>query len=155
MLPWRCATSSHLHVIWMDENSRGSLTTVNTNASPRLAARTPPCRLRHEYLEQLVNAAVWRHRRLFEPYLHIQGRPDSLLKVQKSKDCILRASISSVFAQNNLIILFHFQVTLVFRWQGTLISYMIFNLNVINQIGINGANYLGLILIKRSIQRLL
>ena len=38
MLPWRCATSSHLHVIWMDENSRGSLTTVNTNASPRLAA---------------------------------------------------------------------------------------------------------------------
>ena len=35
MLPWRCATSSHLHVIWMDENSRGSLTTVNTNASPR------------------------------------------------------------------------------------------------------------------------
>ena len=111
MLPWRCATSSHLHVIWMDENSRGSLTTVNTNASPR--------RLRHEYLEQLANAAVWRHRRLavdlyrlFEPYLHIQGRPDSLLKVQKSKDCILRASISSVFAENNLIILFHFQVTL-------------------------------------------
>ena len=95
----------------MDENSRGSLTTVNTNASPR--------RLRHEYLEQLANAAVWRHRRLavdlyrlFEPYLHIQGRPDSLLKVQKSKDCILRASISSVFAENNLIILFHFQVTL-------------------------------------------
>ena len=39
MLPWRCATSSHLHVIWMDENSRGSLTTVNTNASPRSARR--------------------------------------------------------------------------------------------------------------------
>ena len=118
MLPWRCATSSHLHVIWMDENSRGSLTTVNTNASPRaprLALQRAPRRLRHEYLEQLANAAVWRHHRLavdlyhlFEAYLHTLGRPDSLLKVQESKDCILRASISSVFSQNNLIILFQF-----------------------------------------------
>ena len=85
--------------------------------TPRLAARAATRRLRHEYLEQLANAAVWRHHRLavdlyhhFEPYLHTQGRPDSLLKVQKSKDCILRASISSVFAQNNLVILFHFHM---------------------------------------------
>ena len=42
MLPWRCATSSHLHVIWMDENSRGSLTTVNTNASPHSARHASP-----------------------------------------------------------------------------------------------------------------
>ena len=74
--------------------------------TPRLAARVAPRQLRHEYLEQL--AVDLYH--LFEPYLHTQGRPDSLLKVQKSKDCILRASISSVFAQNNLIILFHFQM---------------------------------------------
>ena len=75
--------------------------------TPRLTARAAPRRLRHEYLEQL--AVDLYH--LFEPYLHTQGRPeDSLLKVQKPKDCILRALISSVFAQNNLIILFHFQM---------------------------------------------
>ena len=44
--------------------------------TPRLVARAAPRRLRHEYLEQLANAAVWRHHRLavdlyhlFEPYL--------------------------------------------------------------------------------------